>query len=60
MTIRAFIEHCVEICKKPATIRRYVATITRAHLAAGLTSLVGKAFSSIWKPSPSACGECVP
>jgi hypothetical protein len=38
MTIRAFIEHCVEICKKPATIRRYVATITRAHLAAGLTS----------------------
>lgn len=38
MTIRAFIEHCVEICKKPATIRRYVATITPAHLAAGLTS----------------------
>jgi hypothetical protein len=38
MTIRAFIEHCVEIYKKPATIRRYVATITPAHLAAGLTS----------------------
>jgi site-specific recombinase XerD len=38
MTIRAFIEHCVEAGKKPATIRRYVATITRAHLAAGLTS----------------------
>jgi site-specific recombinase XerD len=38
MTIRAFIEHCVTAGKKPATIRRYVATIARAHLAAGLTS----------------------
>ncbi|MEO9055150.1 MAG: tyrosine-type recombinase/integrase [Steroidobacteraceae bacterium] len=38
MTIRAFIEDCVAIGKKPATIRRYVATIARAHLAAGLTS----------------------
>jgi hypothetical protein len=35
-TIRAFVEHCVEIGKKPATIRRYVATISRAHVAAGL------------------------
>ena len=33
-----FIENCVEAGKKPATIRRYVATITRAHLAAALTS----------------------
>jgi integrase len=31
-TIRAFVEHCVEQQKKPATIRRYVATISRALL----------------------------
>jgi integrase len=37
-TIRAFIEHCVSEQKKPATIRRYVATIARAHIAAGLSS----------------------
>jgi integrase len=37
-TIRAFVAHCVEIGKKPATIRRYVATISRAHVAAGLSS----------------------
>jgi site-specific recombinase XerD len=37
-TIRAFIEHCVSEEKKPATIRRYVATIARAHIAAGLSS----------------------
>jgi hypothetical protein len=28
-TIRAFIEHCIVEQKKPATIRRYVATIAR-------------------------------
>jgi site-specific recombinase XerD len=38
MTIRTFIQERVKAGKKPATIRRYVATITRAHLAAGLTS----------------------
>ncbi len=37
-TIRSFIEHCVKQQKKPATIRRYVATIARAHIAAGLLS----------------------
>jgi len=37
-TIRAFIEHCIQQQKKPATIRRYVATIARAHIAAGLSS----------------------
>ncbi len=37
-TIRAFIEHCVQQEKKPATIRRYVATIARAHIAAGTSS----------------------
>ena len=36
--IRAFVEHCVEIGKKPAMIRRYVATISRAPIAAGLSS----------------------
>jgi integrase len=35
-TIRAFIEHEVKAGKKPATIRRYIATIGRAHIGAGL------------------------
>jgi integrase len=35
-TIRAFIEDRVRAGKKPATIKRYVATIARAHIAAGL------------------------
>src|SRR6267142_5796990 len=35
-TIRAFIEDRVKADKKPATIKRYVATIARAHIAAGL------------------------
>jgi integrase len=35
-TIRAFIEDRVAAGKKPATIKRYVATIARAHIAAGL------------------------
>ncbi len=35
-TIRTFIEHCVREGKKPATIKRYVATIARVHVAAGL------------------------
>jgi site-specific recombinase XerD len=35
-TIRAFIEHEVKAGKKPATIRRYHATIGRAHIGAGL------------------------
>jgi integrase len=34
--IRAFIEHSVKAGKKPATIRRYAATIGRIHVAAGL------------------------
>jgi integrase len=37
-TIRAFIEDCVKAGKKPATIKRYVATIARVHIAAGLLS----------------------
>ena len=38
LTLRQFIEHCIGVGKRPATIRRYLATIARAHLAAGLTS----------------------
>jgi integrase len=34
--IRAFIEDCVKAGKKPATIKRYVATVARVHIAAGL------------------------
>ena len=35
-TIRAFIEHCVRTRRKPATVKRYVATVARVHIAAGL------------------------
>jgi integrase len=35
-TIRAFIEDRVKAVKKPATIKRYAATIARVHIAAGL------------------------
>ena len=35
-TIRAFIEHEVNSGKKPVTVRRYIATISRAHIGAGL------------------------
>jgi len=35
-TIRAFIEDQVKSAKKPATVKRYVATIARVHIAAGL------------------------
>jgi integrase len=35
-TIRAFIEDRVKAGKKPATVKRYVATIARVHIAAGL------------------------
>jgi integrase len=35
-TIRSFIEDRTAAGKKPATIRRYVATIARVHVAAGL------------------------
>jgi hypothetical protein len=35
-TIRAFIEHEMNAGTKPATVRRYVATIGRAHIGAGL------------------------
>jgi integrase len=38
-TIRAFIEHEVKAGKKPATVRRYIATIGRAHVGAGLLNL---------------------
>ncbi len=31
-------QHCLGLGRKPATIRRYLATIARAHMAAGLSS----------------------
>src|SRR5450759_3386710 len=34
--IRDFIEHEVNTGKKPATVRRYIATVGRAHIGAGL------------------------
>jgi integrase len=34
--IRAFIDDRVKVGKKPATVKRYVATIARVHIAAGL------------------------
>jgi integrase len=37
-TIRAFVEDCVLQGKKPATVKRYVATIARIHVGAGLAS----------------------
>jgi integrase len=37
-TVRAYVQHCMGDAKKPATIRRYLATIARAHLAAELLS----------------------
>jgi integrase len=36
MTIRGFIDYSVKAGKKPATIKRYVATIARVHVAAKL------------------------
>ena len=35
-TVRDFVFECVGLRKKPATIRRYVATTGRAHRAAGV------------------------
>jgi integrase len=35
-TIRAFIDDRVSAGRKPATVKRYLATIARAHIAAGL------------------------
>jgi integrase len=37
-TVRAYVQHCMAQEKRPATIRRYLATIARAHLAAELLS----------------------
>jgi integrase len=37
-TVRAYVQHCMADAKKPATIRRYLATIARAHRAADLLS----------------------
>ena len=61
LTIREFIEDRQREGKKPATIKRYVATIARAHIAAVLPSPMSSARmpprwcshknASHWKPS---------
>ena len=48
MTIRAFIEDRVKVGKKPATIKRYVATVARVHVAAKLLNLLLKRSGSDW------------
>src|SRR6202041_1325691 len=37
-TVRAYVQHCMDEARKPATIRRHLATIARAHRAAELLS----------------------
>jgi integrase len=37
-TVRAYVRHCMDKARKPATIRRHLATIARAHRAAELLS----------------------
>jgi integrase len=37
-TVRAYVQHCMDAARKPATIRRHLATIARAHRAAELLS----------------------
>jgi site-specific recombinase XerD len=37
-TVRAYVQHCTFTGKKSATVRRYLATIARVHLAAELLS----------------------
>jgi integrase len=37
-TVRTYVQHCMEAARKPATIRRYLDTIARAHRAAELLS----------------------
>jgi integrase len=40
-TVRAFVFECLEKGKKPATVRRYVSTIGRAHRASGVADPTG-------------------
>jgi len=47
-TIRAFIEDRVKAGKKPATIKRYVATISRVHMAARLLNPLPRAKPCDW------------
>jgi hypothetical protein len=40
-TVRAYVQYCMEAMKKPATIRRYLATIARAHFISFRASRTG-------------------
>ena len=74
-SIRAFIEHEVTEGKKPATVRRYIATIGRAHVGAGLLNpcsgeavrlalkKMGREMSDVeqtWGAVSSALQQCCP
>jgi site-specific recombinase XerD len=64
-TVRAYVQHCMEQVKKPATIRRYVATIARAHLAAELLSPcasepVGLALKEMGRTQPARQSQARP
>lgn len=41
-TVRAFVFECLGKGKKPATVRRYVSTIGRAHRASGVLDPTGR------------------
>ena len=47
-TVRRFVEHCQRKFKKPATIRRYLATIARVHLAARQRQARGIFYRHSW------------
>ena len=57
-TVRGFVFECLAKQKKPATIRRYVSTIGRAHRAAGVadptaTETVKLAFKEMGRSVPA-------
>ena len=63
--IRAFIEHSVKEGKKPATIRRYAATIGRIHVAAGLlnpcsSEYVRLGLKKIWRETSARQDQAYP
>ena len=64
-TIRAFIEDRVKAGKKPATVKRYVATIARVHIAAGLlnpcsSEAVRLALKKMGRETPARQAQAYP
>jgi integrase len=58
MTVREYVFECLSNCKKPATIRRYVSTVGRAHRAAGVgdptaTEMVKLALKEMGRTVPA-------